>query len=59
VSELLPPFEDFQGYCQRDDPVVSFSLALGDKLPLVPFLDLHLLLARRLVVGFGHELESN
>ena len=59
VNELLPPFEDSQGYCQHDDPIVSFALALGDQWPLVPLLDLHLLLAQRLVVGSIHELELN
>ena len=59
VNELLPPFEDSQGYCQWDDPVVLFALALGDQWPLVPLLDLYLLLARKLVVGSVYELESN
>ena len=29
VNELLPPFKDSQGYCQRGDHVISFALALG------------------------------
>ena len=58
MNELLPPFEDFQGYCQRDDPAVLFVLASDDQWPLVLLLDLYLLLAQRLVVGFVHKLES-
>ena len=50
MIELLPLFEDSQGYCQQDDHVVSFVLALGDQWPLVPLLDLCLLLAQRLHV---------
>ena len=46
VNELLPIFEDFQGYCQRDDPIVLFALALDNQWPLVHLLDLHYLLAR-------------
>ena len=59
MNELFTPFEGSQGYCQRDDPIVSSALALGDQWPLISLLDLHLLLARRLVVGSVHELESN
>ena len=51
MNELLPPFKDFQGYCQQDDPVVLFALALDDQWPLVHLLDLHYLLARIWVVG--------
>ena len=51
MNELLPPFEDSQGCCQRDDPVVLFALALDDQWPLVHLLDLHCLLARIRVVG--------
>ena len=59
MNELLPPFKNFQGCCQWDDPVVLFALALDDQWPLVHLLDLHLLLAQRLVVCSIHELESN
>ena len=59
VIELLPPFEDSQEYCQWDAPVVPFALALGDRWPLAHLLGLLFLLARRLVVGSFHELESN
>ena len=48
MNELLPPFEDSQGCCQRDDPVVLFALALDDQWPLV---HLHYLLAQIWVVG--------
>ena len=51
VNELLPPFEDSQGCCQWDDPIVLFALALDDQWPLVHLLDLHYLLARIWVVG--------
>ena len=51
VNELLPPFEDSQRCCQRDDPVVLFALALDDQWPLVHLLDLHYFLARIWVVG--------
>ena len=51
MNELLPPFEDSQGCCQWDDPVVLFALALDDQWPLVHLLDLHYLLARIWVVG--------
>ena len=44
VNELLPPFEDSQGCCQRDDLVVLFALALDDQWPLVHLLDLHIFL---------------
>ena len=50
-SKLLPPFEDSQGCCQRDDAVVLFALALDDQWPLVHLLDLHYLLARIWVIG--------
>ena len=46
VNELLSPFEDSQGCCQRDDPVVLFALALDNQWPLVYLLDLHYILAR-------------
>ena len=58
-SELLPPSEDFQGYYQRDDPIVLFALALDAQWPLVHLLDLHHHLAQIWVIGFIHELESN
>ena len=59
VNELLPPFEDSQGCCQRDDPVVLFALALDAQRPLVHLLDIHYFLAQIWVVGLVHELESN
>ena len=59
VNELLPPFEDSQECCQRGDPVVSFALVLGDQWLIAHLLDLHLPLAKRLVVGFVHKLELN
>ena len=59
MNELLPPFEDCQGYCQRDDLVVLFALALDAQWPLVHLLDLHHHLAQIWVVGFVLELESN
>ena len=43
-SELLPPFEDSQGYYQWDDPVVSFALALGAQHLLALLLGLQLLI---------------
>ena len=46
VNELLPPFEDSQGCCQWDDPVVLFPLALDNQWPLVHILDLLYFLAR-------------
>ena len=57
MNELLPPFEDSQGCCQRDDPIVLFALALDDQWPLVHLLDLHYLLARIKVVGSVLKLE--
>ena len=59
VNELLPPFEDSQGCCQQDDPIILFALALDAQRPLVHLLDLHHHLAQIWVVGFVHELESN
>ena len=59
MNELLPPFEDSQGCCQRDDPGVLFALALDAQRPLVHLLDLHHFLAQIWVVGLVHELESN
>ena len=59
MNELLPPFEDSQGCCQRDDLVVLFSLALNAQRPLVHLLDLHHFLTQIWVVGLVHELESN
>ena len=59
VNELLPPFEDSQGYYQRDDPIVLFALALDDQWPLIHLLVLHLPLVQRWVVGFVHRLELN
>ena len=41
MNELLPPFEDSQGCCQRDDPVELFALALDAQWPLVHLLDLY------------------
>ena len=57
VNELLPLFEDSQGCCQWDDPVVLFALALDDQWPLVHLLDLHYFLARIWVVGSVLESE--
>ena len=59
MNELLPPFEDSQGYCQWDDHIVLFALVLGDQWLLVHLLDLHHLLAQIWVVGLVHELELN
>ena len=57
MNELLPPFEDSQGCCQWDDPVVLFALALDDQWPLVHLLDLLYLLAQIWVVGYVLESE--
>ena len=57
VNRLFPPFEDSQGCCQRDDPVVLFALALDDQWSLVHLLDLYYLLARIWVVGSVLESE--
>ena len=57
MNELLPPFEDSQGCCQWDDPIVLFALALDDQWPLIHLLDLHYLLARIWVVGSVLESE--
>ena len=59
VNELLPPFEDIQGCCQCDDPVVWFVLTLDAQWPLIHLLDLYHLLAQIWVVGLVHELELN
>ena len=59
MNELLPPFEDSQGYYQWDDPVVLFALALDAQWPFVHLSDLHHLLAQIWVIGLVHELESN
>ena len=57
VNELLPPFKDSQGCCQRGDHVILFALALDDQWHLVHLLDLHYLLARIWVVGSVLESE--
>ena len=59
VNELLPPFEDSQRCCQRDDPIELFALALDAQWSLVHLLDLHHHLAQIWVIGFVHELELN
>ena len=59
VNELLPPFEDSQGCCQRDDPIILFALTLDAQRHLVHLLDLHHHLAQIWVIGFVHGLESN
>ena len=51
-NKLLPPFEDSQGCCQWDDPIVLFALALDDQWPLVHLWDLHYLLARIWVIDY-------
>ena len=57
MNELLPAFEDSQGCCQWNDPVVLFALALDDQWPLIHLLVFHYLLARIWVVGSVLESE--